>query len=60
MTPLAKLRAQIAIARETGHYVVLTADEGGAVMEEIEAMLRVSVRRAELEPSRWDDEDHAY
>lgn len=60
MTAIAKLRDQIAIARSTGTYVVLTADEGEAVVAEVETLARVTVRRAEPPPSRWDDDDHAH
>lgn len=57
---LAKYREQIRIARETGTFVVQTADEAQAVVNEIDGMERISVRRVELEPSRWDDDDHAH
>lgn len=60
MSALSKYRDQVRIARETGNFVVQTVDEAQAVIDEIDAMPTVSVRRAELEPSRWDDDDHAH
>lgn len=53
MSAIAKLRDQIAIARETGTFVVLTPDEAQAVLDE--AVIRKN-RTTDAPPYEGDDE----
>lgn len=41
MSPLDKLREQVKIARDSGTFVVLTADEAAALLAEVEDPLRL-------------------
>lgn len=44
MTTVAKLREQTRIARESGTYVVITADEAKAVVDELDALIHDNAR----------------
>lgn len=49
MSAIAKLREQIAIARDAGHFVVLTPDEAQAVIDEHRRRLNEAIRDGEKE-----------
>lgn len=44
MTTVAKLREQTRIARESGTYVVLTADDAQSVLDELDALIHDNAR----------------
>lgn len=63
MTALTKLRDQIAIARQTGTFVVLTPDEAQGIVDECADMISLDAARGikasrSAPPHEGDDEHH--